>query len=327
MQKADEFLGPSDEVTREARAWVARLHSHEIDTAEAKALELWRRRSAAHEQAFAEANRRWTLFRSAALNLAAQGQAYDFPRARAVPAAGIGRRALLGGALAASAAGVAYLALQPPLNLWPSLNELAADYRTTTGQQQQIALADTVSIEMNTQTSLSVRPAQQGAATIEVISGQVAVTAKSSVMVIAGGGRTHAEQGVFDVRNEAGRVSVACLGGDAYVICGGDQVALRPDQRIVYDGRGMGGLSAVDPIAIEAWRRGLLIFAETPLSQVVDEINRYRHGHVILVDASLGSLPVNATFRIDRIDDAVPRLADVFGAKLRSLPGGIVLLG
>jgi transmembrane sensor len=102
---------------------------------------------------------------------------------------------------------------------------------------------------------------------------------------------------------------------------------LRPGQRVDYDRRGLQDVKNIDMVTVEAWRQGLLVFVDTPLLQVIAEINRYRHGHVILIDQALSALPVDATFRLDRIDDAVPRLADVFGAKIRSLPGGIVLFG
>ncbi|MFX8723624.1 hypothetical protein ABTM71_19355, partial [Acinetobacter baumannii] len=63
-----------------------------------------------------------------------------------------------------------------------------------------------------------------------------------------------------------------------------------------------------------------------PLSQVIDEINRYRSGKIILLNADLGRLPLDATFRLDRIEEAVPKIAHVFGARVRTLPGGVVLL-
>jgi transmembrane sensor len=60
---------------------------------------------------------------------------------------------------------------------------------------------------------------------------------------------------------------------------------------------------------------------------VIAEINRYRRGKIILMDANLGRLPLDATFRLDRIEEAVDKIAHVFGARVKALPGGIVLLG
>jgi transmembrane sensor len=180
---------------------------------------------------------------------------------------------------------------------------------------------------MKTQTCLSTRPVQATVAAIEVISGEVAVAAKAPFIVFAGSGQARAQQSVFDLRSNGGSaVSVVCLDGEVQVLCG-SEVTLRPGQRIAYDSSGMSGVSNVNAVSVGAWRRGLLIFEDAPLSEVVDEINRYRPGRIILTNPRLGTLPVDATFRLDRIDEAAIRLADVFELKARSLPGGIVLLG
>src|ERR1700760_2681314 len=97
---------------------VVRLRSHEVDPAEAERIRRWIDRSPVHADAFAAANRRWAGFRAAALNLTAQERA-----ARTAPVVPrlLGRRALLGGALAGSAAAAAagWLLLRPPFGLWP----------------------------------------------------------------------------------------------------------------------------------------------------------------------------------------------------------------
>jgi transmembrane sensor len=41
----------------------------------------------------------------------------------------------------------------------------------------------------------------------------------------------------------------------------------------------------------------------------------------------LGRELVNGRFRIDHIDEVLNRIEQVFDARMRSLPGGIVLLG
>src|SRR5262249_58154354 len=88
----------------------------------------------------------------------------------------IGRRAFMGGAIAASAA-AAYVAIRPPLELWPSLSELAADYRTAPGEQRSIVLAGGASVELNTRTSIVLRPSTEATERIELISGETAVAA------------------------------------------------------------------------------------------------------------------------------------------------------
>ena len=81
-----------------------------------------------------------------------------------------------------------------------------------------------------------------------------------------------------------------------------------------------------DAVEAEAWHDGVLIFHFTPLSEVIAEINRYRPGKVILMNASLGQNPVSGRFSIRRMDEVVVWIEYAFGAKPHALPGGILLL-
>ncbi len=89
----------------------------------------------------------------------------------------------------------------------------------------------------------------------------------------------------------------------------------------------MGEIAVVDPEVITAWRRGLLIFRRVPLARLIDEVNRYRSGRIVLIDAQLGRRQVVANFRLDRIDEVVDFIAKAMNIPTRSLPGGIVLVG
>jgi transmembrane sensor len=82
----------------------------------------------------------------------------------------------------------------------------------------------------------------------------------------------------------------------------------------------------VDLAQVDAWRRGLLIFSDEPLSQVVDEINRYRPGRIVLANRRLGGIPVNAVFQLDRMDRALSQIREVADARVTTLPGGVVML-
>lgn len=325
--------GPSETLLNEARGWAIRLRSGEVSQIDVDAFTRWRAQSPAHRGALAEANAQWDVLRLVARNVAAQQRravlAPDFASANSR----LSRRAWLGGAMAASIGGAAYLVARPPLELWPSLSELAADYRTDIGERRQIALADTVSIEMNTRTSLAVTAAGAQTRQVELIAGEIAVAtgleaASSSepFAVIAGSGRTSAVRARFDLRHEGQNVSVVCVEGEVKVECQDETATLRAGQRIAYGRRGLSDIAATDGRVVEAWRRGLLVFDNQPLSQVIPEINRYRRGRIVLMNDDVGRLPLDATFRIDRIDEVVPKIVHIFALKARTLPGGLVLL-
>jgi transmembrane sensor len=232
----------------------------------------------------------------------------------------------------ASVGAAAYLLARPPLELWPSFAELTADYRTGVGERRQVTLSDDISVEMNTRTSVVVP--RTGMQAIELISGEIAVTTGSgpstpsrSVSIIAGNGRTSGSRAAFDVRYDGGKAFAACFEGEILVECGGARATLKARQQIAYADAGLSDIVSTDGRAIAAWREGLLVFENQPLSQVISEINRYRRGRIILMNEDVGRLPLDATFRLDRIDEIVPEISHLFDLKIRALPGGVVLLG
>jgi transmembrane sensor len=234
----------------------------------------------------------------------------------------------LGGAIAASAA--VYLIVRPPLGLWPSLAELSADYRTAKGEMRHLALEQDISLEMNTLTSIAVRSTQQESR-IELISGEATITtgpaASKPLRLIAGDGRiTAAAYANFNVRCVDGAVSVICLKGEVNVEQRAHSVRLGAGTQIGYSADGMASPVAVDPALATAWHRGLLVFENRPFAQVIDEVNRYRTGKIIVTNSSLGARLVSGTFHLDRLDDVIGQVLQAFGARVTRLPGGVVLL-
>ncbi len=68
---------------------------------------------------------------------------------------------------------------------------------------------------------------------------------------------------------------------------------------------------------LTAWRRGQMIFANRPLSEVTAEISRYHRGKVIITDASLRKLPITGVFDtkdadglMNAVASALPRPRD-----------------
>ncbi len=328
MRFDSEMVHASDDAMTVARRWIVRLRSGEMTQRDLDELAQWRGQNDQNRRAFALANAQWKLLKEAAVDLDHE----TTRRSRHAAGGSLTRRVWIGGALAASVGGVAYLAARPPLELWPSLAELNADYRTDTGERRQIALGSNISVDMNTRTSLTAID-QGGAPGLKLIGGEIAVTAgregadlERPFVVFVGDSRVSALHASFNLRSEGTSISVACLEGTVDIECGNHRAKLSLGQRVDFGADSIGSVMTADGRIVEAWRRGLLVFENQPLSQVVTEINRYRRGRVVLANANIGRLPLDATFRLDRIEDAVPKIARLFDLKLRSLPGGLVLL-
>ena len=313
-------------LAREAHAWVLRLTSGEATTSDLATFNRWHA-LADHRRAFAEAKLLWRMMRPAAEQSLARSAVPGGAKLH-VPAA-MGRRAFLGGAMAASVAGVSVMATRPPFGLWPSVTEMTSDYRTAKGETREIQLAD-VSVSLNTQTSIALLPVIGDTDLIELVSGEAAVSAdrKSarSFAVLAGRGRATGRNAAFNVRHIGSVGCVSCLTGEVLVEHGDAEVRLGPRQQVSFDPQGLQAVVATDLAVVGAWRHGMLVFRSDPLARVIEEVNRYRPGRIVLMNEELGRRQVFANFRIDRIDEVVPRLQSAFAIRVRTLPGGIVLL-
>jgi transmembrane sensor len=314
---------------REAYDWVVRFAGGNAHPADIDALRRWAARSPAHAAAFDQASLLWKAAGPAGQELSAE-IAHE-PRVISLVRPRINRRAVFGGALAASAA-AAMIVARPPLGLWPSWSELDADYRTEPGTQRRIALSDHVSIELNTRTSIAVRSMGEQAEGVELIAGEAAIkvvsdTAKPFILMADNGRMTSMADARFNVRCEKQAVWVTCIEGTIQVEHGDTTLLLSAGRQVRYSDQGLTQAVPIDPALVTAWQNGVVIFQSTPVAQVIDEINRYRPGRVVLTDAVLGRRLFNARLKIENIDRVTGQIAELFGARETQLPGGIVLLG
>ena len=304
-------------IQKEAQAWVVRLASGQVSERDAQVFRHWCARSRRHATAFAEARAVWGAMA---------------PAARAVKRAqrpvNTARRAWIGGAVAAS---LGLLVLRPPTDLWPAVAGLAADYATGTGEQREVALDGGVLVQMNTQTRLDAAPPQDGATALVLLAGeaefQAGLRGAARVRVQAGDGTVSAGSARFNIRLFGQEVCVTCLAGRLRVAQAGNDAELAAGQQLRYRPEHFGLARAVAKGDVSAWRQRLLVFKQSTLAEVVDEVNRYRPGKLILNGDALKQTRVQASFSLDRLDDVLALIQDAYGARVTRLPGGIVLFG
>lgn len=302
-------------IQKEAQAWVVRLASGQVSERDAQVFRHWCARSRKHATAFAEARAVWGAMA---------------PAARAVKRAqapvNMARRAWLGGAVAAS---LGLLVLRPPTDLWPAVAGLGADYATGTGEQREVALDGGVLVQMNTQTRLDAAPVQDGAAALVLLAGEAEFQTglRGAVRVQAGDGMVSAGSARFNIRLFGQEVCVTCLAGRLRVAQAGNDAELAAGQQLRYRPEHFGIARAVVKGDVSAWRQRLLVFKQSTLAEVVDEVNRYRPGRLILNGDTLKKTRVQASFSLDRLDDVIALIQDAYGARVTRLPGGIVLFG
>ena len=236
------------------------------------------------------------------------------------------RRAVFGGA---AAAGIAVATLRPPLGLWPSLAELSSDYRTGVGERRSVEIATGLRLELNTRTSVALRSGASSPG-IKLIAGEVAATVhlpgSQRFDVFVGNTHVSASSASFDIRKLGEAACITCIDGAVAVHGGRDSVTLRPMEQVSFLEAGTHRLMIVDPSVVAAWRNGKLIFHDISLQDIVVEINRYRSGKIMILNADLAKRRFNGNFEISRIDHVVANLQKLANASVAILPGGIVFL-
>lgn len=323
---------PSTEIEKEALIWLQLLTSGEPKAWDLKGFRRWLRLDPVHRTVFNEVRRRWEqieLPEGAAVPALANGARGAFDGRRRAAAFNPGRRAWLGAAVSAAAvAGVA--TVYPPLDLWPALSTWGADERTAVGEQLTLALSQHAKVTLNTRTSVRRQVIDGEIVGLDLIAGEAAIDLQGNgraFAVVASVGRSFAESGRFEVRNLHDKVCVTCLEGTVRVehpVAGNRTLHAR--QQAVYDARALSGVATIEPSQVSAWRSGELLFSQTRLIDVIEEINRYRSGRVVLMNDVARAQPVNGRFAIASLDLALQQLQHAFGLSARSLPGDVLIL-
>ncbi|SAK97264.1 FecR [Caballeronia pedi] len=300
-----------DAVLDEALQWLVTLWSGEAGDKEREALACWRRADPAHEAA-------WQRVQSidnrlGALPTAIAGPALRGARARA------GRRAVLRSLLFAGGTGALAWAARDavPWRNW------TADYRTATGEQRSVQLADGTRLTLNTGTALDVRfgPNERRlllrAGEIYVATAHEMSRAYRPFIVDTAQGAVESLGTRFTVRQGDSRSYVAVYEGAVSVrpmhaasarrIDAGQQAAFSRDE-----------VEAPSPANADAtgWTRGLLIVEQMRLDAFLRELGRYRTGF-LRCDPSIANLRVSGVFPLADTDRVLAALEQALPVSTR----------
>lgn len=234
--------------------------------------------------------------------------------------------------LGLAAAGVAALALGGAL-AWSMATPLASRhdaplsatqrrFATAVGERSTATLPDGSIVSLNTATVLDVDYGD-GERAIRLRSGQaqfhVAHGSALPFRVYAGNQVVTATGTVFDVNLARDDVRVALLQGQVTVAPAAPDPedrrpleTLSPGEVLVARPGAMARVRREDVPRLAQWREGLVAFDDTPLSEAVQEINRYTTRPVVLASPEVGRLRVSGTFRIAEPERFAHTIADVF---------------
>lgn len=183
---------------------------------------------------------------------------------------------------------------------WQQAPVLLADYRTGVGERQVVTLADGTRVTLNSASALSVVFSDRERRVVLASGEALFETTDDSrpFVVDTAGERVQGRAATFSVRRD-GRVVLAQ--GEAKV--GEHELAV-----------------AADAGTQMAWQRGKLIFNGKPLGQVLTELERYRHGRIVLSDSKLAAMEVSGVFDLDEPEALLRTLEQRYGLKVTYLP-------
>jgi len=295
-----ELDKPLEPLAETALEWLVRLNDGTATAADWAAYDAWREENPAQRTAADAAEGLWIGLGAAPVR----------PRRRKSMAA------------AAAVAGLVLL-----IGIWLGLPAgMLADYRTSPGERLSVTLADGSRLELDGATRLDVafdgrrRRLVLHDGTIHVT---VAPDGTRPFEVEAAGGRTRALGTAFDVRRRGDTVRIAVTehavrvaypdGGAAIDVAAGQQVTYGP-------GAGLGAPVPAELRSLGAWRRGRLIFDGQPLAEVLAEVERHRHGLIMIADRDLRALKVTGVFDADDADALLNAVAATLPVRVRRLP-------
>lgn len=343
-----------ERLEQEAVAWYVRLASGEMTPAERQQFAAWQQLSPAHAQAAGKIAKLWDMLDvvlAQPQSLASAAEMTIPEKTADIISLDAARRSLADAKAAqptreaktptfarwglglATAASVLVLLGFTLCNSGICLDNLYhpfADYHTMTGEQKTIRLADGSSLYLNTDTALDVDLSEHERR-IVLIQGeaefQVAHDKTKPFRVSAGNTVTEALGTQFIVRYQDSAGLVTLVEGKVRTshASGTGNVTLKPGEQVAFTAGQLGSVHATDLAGAASWRRGRLVMNSVSLQAVVNEINRYRHGHVHILNSALAQRKIHVAIDIRRLDDWLDALEDSLPVKVRHL-GPVVLL-
>ena len=212
---------------------------------------------------------------------------------------------------------------------------MGATYATSIGGRETIVLADGTQVELNTDSAVRVLDTtrerkiwlQKGEAYF-----QVTHDSARPFTVYAGDRRVTDLGTKFDIRQEADHLEVAVVEGRVRLDAGSVDQQSRPV--VLSEGQvavataykmSMTRRTARELTRELSWRRGLLVFDSTPLSEAAQQLNRYNRTKIVIANDAVGRLPITGTMSATDPVEFFHMVQMVFAVREQRVNGAIVI--
>lgn len=330
MEKHSAGISDQAQAEKEAIAWFTRMNG-KPSRSDKQDFQAWQKLNPENEAAFRAISALWLssiapgaeIAREEASSLAGHlSRIKDIRKRRRSGSKGVAGMLVL-----LFAVGSGWLWLEKP-NLWQDFN---ADYVSARGETRQVRLDDGSLVLLDADTAIDVR-LDDHARQVKLLRGTAyfEVTPSSVPFIVeAENGRSRVLGTAFDVSlNEAG-VEVTLEHGSlrVEVTNSSDQVVLKPGEAVGYSDKGLSTPHDVDIGDALSWHEGRFVFNDATLKDVLQKIERYRHGRIIVMGSALGARRISGSFSLKDTDAALSSLQTSVGFNMRKLSERLVVIG
>ena len=153
---------------------------------------------------------------------------------------------------------------------------------TARGQLATVRLPDNSTVTLNAESRISYQPCIWLFSRKVKLNGEANFDVKRGrrFSVQSGGNRVNVLGTTFNVYDRPGVYRVTCLTGQVEVHAGGEAVVLNSNMQAVFQKPKFIVSNDVTPATVTGWMQGWFVFSQTPLQEVIAEVERQYNIHV-----------------------------------------------
>jgi len=297
--------GAPTRIEAEAIEWLLAMNGRTVSQAEQSRFAAWLEADPEHRRIFDCQQEAWGLMRQMP-HLLHEALAARVPehRRRVFDV----RMAALAASLIVALAGTWLYATRTSWGTRPT------SFATTTGQLEEIRLADGTRVTLGAASRMDVA-FDKVSRRVTLARGEayfdVSTDVQRPFLVTAGATLVRVIGTKFDVNYRAesvrvaveeGRVEVMKTDGSAQPQNAHSHLLLPGDSALSERSGQIAATTRLNKADLGAWRRGHFVYIDAPLRDVIADINRYYDGEIELADQETANLRLTSTFRADQID-------------------------
>lgn len=327
------------DITETARLWVIRINSEDLSDAERAEFSNWYNANPSHKLAFENEQENWDVAEAlkAAFKPASEIDKTTSPLTKNVPHSH--HLQTKNGWMKAAA----IFAFMTILGLYSWSNHLMilaqADAVSSTGEQKQIDLPDGSLALLNTNSAIKISYTETERK-IEILKGEVFFKVRSDknhpFRVVANDGSAKAVGTAYSVRKVHEHMTVTVTEGTVSVSSKDQEKSQGHSKSTYLLGRGHQihfGQQVKSEITKNvdfekqlAWRKGKIIFDNTPIGEAIIELGRYYPGRIIVAKQINKSKRVSGVFPSDKASSAIKAIARSNGLTAKETVKSLLLV-